>query len=116
MALTDAQATLASGGLSLTGGLVEGVLSYLSNKAINKENLKMAMLLRSDTLAATRAEREHAKKQLALQTRAQAFNEQETTETKGYNRMQSAYQRGADLLTQQMNLNQIKAAPFIKRG
>jgi hypothetical protein len=35
-------------------------------------------------------------------------------EQKGYGRMQLAYQRGADLLTQQMNMNAAKAAPLIR--
>lgn len=114
-------ASIIAGIIMGTTTLASGGLNALSGASANKKNLEMAMLQRKDTLAAqktanafTREGLTLSKRQQALAEQSTAFNQKETTEQKGYARMQSAYQRAADLLAQNMNLNQAKAAPFQK--
>lgn len=121
MALTEAQAELASGGMQSGSSLIAGIFNYYATKDTNKKNREIFDINRKDTLAAQKSAEKLAKANLALNTRQQAFNEseaaanrQEATEQKGYGRMMTSYQRGADLLTQNMNLLQAKAAPFQK--
>lgn len=110
-------ASIISGGATVGGGLLQNS----ANAKANKENLALAHLTRADTLAAQKSNLKLAKQQLALNQRGQDFNEneailnrEENTEQKGYARLQNAYQRGADLMTKQMNMNQIAGAPFQK--
>lgn len=98
-----------------------GAMSAGSNANANSKNLEMAMLNRKDTLAAQKQQNVFTREELALKKRAAdstesqvAFNQKEVTEQKGYNRMQTAYERAAKLLSDNMNLNQAKAAPFQK--
>lgn len=121
MALTEAQAELGSGGIAAGGSFIAGILNYFSQKDTNKQNYQIYQEQRADEKATQKANEKLAKANLALNTRAQAFSEAEAaknrteaTEQKGYGRLQNAYQRGADLFTQSMNLLQTKAAPFQK--
>ena len=98
-----------------------GVMGGVSNANANNKNLEMAMLQRKDTLAAQKIQTQLARENLALNKRSanlaeknSEFNQKETLEQKGYSRMQSAYERAARLLSDNMNLNQAKAAPFQK--
>jgi hypothetical protein len=110
-------ASLISGGATVGGGIMQNK----SAEKANKENLALAHLTRGDTLAAQKSNMKLAKEQLALSKRGQEFNEQEAvlnreenTEQKGYSRLQNSYQRAADLMTKQINMNQIAGAPFQK--
>jgi hypothetical protein len=121
MALTEAQAELASGGIQASTSLIAGIFNYFANENTNKKNRELFDINRKDTLAAQKSSEKLAKANLALNTRQQAFNESEATanraeatEQKGYSRIQNAYQRGADIFSKQLQLNQTKAAPFQK--
>jgi hypothetical protein len=121
MALTEAQADLTGGLVSGGSSFIAGIFNYFANERTNKQNRELFDINRKDTLAVQRSSEKIAKANLALNTRQQNFNEseaeknrKEATEQKGYGRIQNAYQRGADIFSQQMQLNQIKAAPFQK--
>lgn len=121
MELSEAQAVVASGGMQLGGSLIAGILSYYATQDANRKNYSMELLSRGDTLAQNREQNKLAKAQFALAGRQQNFVEQEsrlnraeTAEERGYGRAMSNYQRGADLLTQQMNMNATRAAPLIR--
>jgi hypothetical protein len=101
--------------------LVAGGANAASNASANAKNLEMAMLQRKDTLAAQKTANMFTREGLALNKRQQnlaeensAYAKKEATEQKGYSRMQTAYERAAKLLSDNMNLNQAKAAPFQK--
>jgi len=103
------------------GSLISGIFQYYATKETNRLNRELFDISRGDQLAARRFDEKMAKESLALNKRQQTWaeseankNRTEATEQKGYGRMQAAYQRGADLLTQQMNMNQAKAAPLIR--
>jgi len=119
--LTEAEAELSSGGIAAGGSFIAGILNYYSQKDTNKQNLQLYREQQAIDKAAQKEQLKMAKANLALNTRAQAFSEAEAglnrteaTEQKGYGRMMGAYQRGADLFAQSMNLLQAKAAPFQK--
>lgn len=101
--------------------LTAGGMSAGSAASANAKNLDMAMLQRKDTLAAQKQQNQFTREGLALNKRAAdlnesqvAFNQKEVSEQKGYNRMNTAYERAAKLLSDNMNMNQAKAAPFQK--
>lgn len=107
----------------IAGGttLGAGGMSAASAADANAKNLEMAMLNRKDTLAAQKIANAFTREELGLRKRQQKMNEEnsafaqkEALEQKGYARMQSAYERAAKLLSENMNLNQAKAAPFQK--
>jgi hypothetical protein len=108
-------------GLIAGSSLISGIFQYYATKETNKLNRQLFDIQRGDQLAARRFDEKMAKESLALNKRQQAWaeseaekNRREALEQKGYGRMQLAYQRGADLLTQQMNMNAAKAAPLIR--
>lgn len=121
MALSEAAGEVWGGGISAGGSLIAGILQYYATQDTNRQNRQLFDIQRKDTLAARRFDENMAKETLALNKQQQAWaeteaekNRREALEQKGYGRMQSAYQRGADLLTQQMNMDAAKAAPLIR--
>jgi len=105
------------------GSLVTGILNYYETKRANAENLKLAKQTRQDTLAANRANLALSKRQLALNARGQAFNEQETLYQRGraqeqtnFDRRKDQYNSAVQLLSTKAGLVQNKTAPLIKRG
>ena len=102
-AIITAASTLGAGSMNLT-----------SNMQANKENLALAKITRKDTLAAQRATLKMAERKQSFDESESALNRKEGLEQKGYARLQSAYQRAADLMTRQINMNQAVAAPFQK--
>lgn len=121
MPMSEAEGSVYSGGIQGGSSFLAGIFNYFANERTNKQNRELFNINREDTLAAQRSSEKQAKAVLALNTRQQAFSEAEAgknraeaTEQKGYGRIQNAYQRGADIFSQQMQLNQIKAAPFQK--
>lgn len=116
---------LAAGALAVSAGtsLISGILNYMSVEKTNKQNYGIYKEQRSDTLAAQKAAETAAAKSFALQKKSELFSENqanlnrtENTEQKGYARLQSAYQRGADLWSQSMAAQQTAVAPLIRRA
>jgi hypothetical protein len=119
--MSEASASFYGGAISAGGSLVAGIFNYFATKETNRQNRELFDINRKDSLAAQKSSEKLAKANLALNTRQQTFSESEAvanraeaTEQKGYGRIQSAYQRGADIFSKQLQLNQIKAAPFQK--
>jgi hypothetical protein len=114
MAISEATATLMSGGLSTGSSLIAGILNYYANERANKQNLGIYKEQRKDSLAAQKLAQKNFERQQGFSESESQLNRQEGLEQKGYSRLQQSYQRGAELLTRQMNMNQISAAPFQK--
>lgn len=119
--ISEPTSELVSGGVKVGTSLIAGILNYWAQEEANYLNAENNRQERLDNLAAQRSAERLANRNLALNTRQQAFTEAEAgrnrgerAEERGYGRMMSSYQRGADLLTQNMNLLQAKAAPFQK--
>ena len=103
------------------GSMVTGILNYLETRRANKENLALAHITRQDTLAAQRADIRQSNKTLALNTRQQDFNEQDTLyqrgvaeEQKTYNRSKDQYAAALQTLSTKAGLVRNKTAPLIK--
>jgi len=109
--------------LPAVGSIVTGLLSYYETKRANTENLKLAKIVRQDTLAANRANLALANRQLALNRRGQAFTEQETLYQRGraqeqtnFDRRKDQYNSAVQLLSTKAGLVRNRTAPLIKRG
>lgn len=114
-------AALIGGAVQGGTSLISGILNYYATKDVNKKNREIFDIQRSDQLESEKYNRGIAREQLTMNKRQQAFNENEAKlnraenlEQKGYGRLMNAYQRGANILTQQMNFNQMAAAPYQK--
>lgn len=121
MAISEPTAALISGGVQGGSSLIAGILNYYAQQEANIQNYQLFQEQRQDNLDSQRRAEKLARQNLALNTRAQAFSEAEAglnrgerAEERGYGRIMGAYQRGADLLAQSLNLSQAKAAPFQK--
>ena len=120
--ISEAAATLVSGGTQGVGSLISGILNYYAVKDTNKKNYDLYLRQEKIGLAAQKFNEKMSKQQQALNERQQNFAEKESAlargeraEERGYGRMQSSYQRAAELLSQNMNLLQAKTAPLISR-
>lgn len=102
--------------------LISGILNLMATQDANEKAAAENAVERQDKLAAQRASDVRLDKATKLAERSQKFSEKEATlnraertDQTGYNRMQTAYQRGADLWSQSMNAQQAKVAPLIRR-
>ena len=126
-ASTEEVAKSGGGGINLAGTLISGTLQAGSTiiggilqARENEKNRKVAdqwnTLQYKNELEAQQAARSFAERGQKFTEKESALNRAERTEQKGYDRVQAAYKRAADLLNQNQVMLANRTAPLIRKA
>jgi hypothetical protein len=118
----------AAGTLALTGvglplaaiigagsSIIGGIMQWVATDQTNKANKKIYDQERQDQLAGQKWNQNMATRQQAFNELQARLDRQDAQDKTNYAKQQNAYQRVTDLLTQQMNANQLPMNAFSKR-
>jgi hypothetical protein len=109
-------ATIIGALITAGAGIAGGVINAKAQKEANQKNVELAMLERSDTQNQLDITNKQNEDQLALQKKQIAFNQQQTVEQKGYDRLQHAADMYADFLNRKTALKQANLTPLMQRA
>ena len=109
-------AALISGTLSAGSTIIGGILQARENEKNRKVADQWNTLQYKNELEAQQAARSFAERGQKFTEKESALNRAERTEQKGYDRVQAAYKRAADLLNQNQVMLANRTAPLIRKA